>query len=152
MINVVRAPRRTAGVNMLSNMNPHWNTGFVTSMCTNIAMSTAMTAGGDPPAGVSHRHRLDLLGRCRSRRRLGRHGRGRSADGGFTVGSSMAPSSTPQFGEDLLVGLPSSISDFTASAMRLGELGLVLGDDVAVGRGVVDVAEQFELAVGLLDR
>ena len=27
MINVVRAPRRTAGVNMLSNMKPHWNTG-----------------------------------------------------------------------------------------------------------------------------
>src|SRR3954464_3532157 len=35
---------------------------------------------------------------------------------------------------------------------RLGEVGLVLGDDVAVGRGVVDVAEQFELAVGLGDR
>ena len=29
---------------MLSNMNRHWNTGFVTSMCTNIAMSSAMTA------------------------------------------------------------------------------------------------------------
>ena len=44
MINVVRAPRSTAGVNMLSNMKLHWNTGFVSSMCTNIAMSTAMTA------------------------------------------------------------------------------------------------------------
>src|SRR4029450_11834771 len=42
MINVVRAPRRTAGVNMLSNMNPHWNTGFVSSMWTNIAMNTAI--------------------------------------------------------------------------------------------------------------
>src|SRR3954447_6495710 len=41
---VVRAPRSTAGVNMLSNMNPHWNTGFVSSMFTNIATSTAMTA------------------------------------------------------------------------------------------------------------
>src|SRR3954453_22202734 len=44
MTNVVRAPRRTAGVNMLSNMKDHWNTGLVTSMWTNIATSTAMTA------------------------------------------------------------------------------------------------------------
>ena len=52
-------------------------------------------AGGDPPAGVAHRHRLDLLGRCRSRRRLGRHGRGPGQPtAGFTVGSSIAPAST----------------------------------------------------------
>ena len=96
MINVVRAPRRTAGVNMLSNMNSHWNTGFVTSMCTNIAMSTAIR-----PAAI---HRPG----CRTGTALICSGGAvrvvvsvvmavaGQPTGGFTVGSSIAPSSTPQ--------------------------------------------------------
>ncbi len=41
---LVRTPSSTGGRNMLRNMNRHWNASFVTSMCANIATSTAMTA------------------------------------------------------------------------------------------------------------
>ena len=62
-------------------------------------------AGGDPPAGVAHRHRLDLLGRCRSASVVSvvMVVAGQPTVG-FTVGSSMAPSSTPHVRQDLLVG------------------------------------------------
>ena len=51
MISVVRAPRRTASLNMLSTMKSHWNTGLVTSMWTNMAASTAMTAAATQRPG-----------------------------------------------------------------------------------------------------
>src|SRR4051812_8617647 len=147
MINVVRAPRSTGGRNMLSNMKPHWNTGFVTSMCTNISARTAMTAAATQRPG------------CRTgTARICSGGAGRvvlsvvmSADGRVHRRVVDAAGVDAPLLEHLLVG---AVLDEGREGLRerVGEVGLVLGDDVAVGRGVVDVTEQLELAVGLLDR
>src|SRR5687767_4510932 len=152
MISVVRAPLSTAGVDMLSTMKPHWNTGFVTSMWTNIAASTAMT-----PAAI---HRPG----CRTgTARICSGGAGRvvvsdvmdvaggSADGrvhGRVVDRAVLDA--PLLQHLLVAAVLDQGLDGVGEG--LGELRLVLGDDVAVGRGVVDVTEQFELAAGLLDR
>src|SRR5689334_18080312 len=148
MINVVRTPRITGGRNMLSNMNPHWNTGFVSSMCTNMRASTAMTAAATRRPGC----------RCGTAR-ICWGGAGR-----VVLSSVMASADRrvhrrvvdgtgldAPLREHLLVG---AVLDERRQGLLdgVGELGLVLGDDVPVGRGVVDLAEQLELALGLAHR
>src|SRR4051812_19843262 len=153
MISVVRAPRSTGAEKMLSNMNRHENTGFVTSMWTNMATRTAITAA------APHRHG------CRTgTARICSGGAGRvvvsvliagvrpaSADGGVHRGVGDGPGLDAPVLEHLRVA---AVGDqrLHGAGQGLGELRLVLLDDVSVGRRVVDVAEQLELAAGLLHR
>ena len=102
MISVVRAPRSTAGVNMLSNMNSHWNTGFVSSMCTNIATSTAMTAAAIHRPGCRTGTALICSGGAARVVVSDAMAWPGQPTAGFTVGSSMAPASTPHFSSTFL--------------------------------------------------
>src|SRR5215213_9571178 len=149
----VRTPSMTGGRNMLSNMKPHWNAGLVTSMWTNIATRTAMTTMATQRPGWRTGTALTVSGGTRS--------------GVLVAVSVMAPAPFDRtsgvdgrvvdrprvhapLGEDPLVG---AVVDQGLDRIGdgLGEVALLLLDDVAVGGGVVDVAEQLELAVGLLD-
>ena len=126
---VVRAPRSTAGVNMLSNMNPHWNTGFVSSMCTNMASSTAMTTAATHRPG------------CRTgtaRIRSGEPVRGvvsvvMSADGRVHRSGGDGAGLHAPLVQHLRVA---AVGDEGVDGVRdrLAELGLVLGHHVAVRR------------------
>src|SRR3954468_2246331 len=148
MINVVRTPRSTGGRNMLSNMNPHWNTGFVISMCTNISARTAMiTAATQRPGCRTGTARISSGGAGRVVLSTVMASADRRVHRRVVDGTGLdAP-----LREHLLVG---AVLDERLEGLRDGvrEVRLVLGDDVAVGRGVVDVAEQLELAVRLADR
>src|SRR4051812_18896839 len=137
MISVVRAPRSTGAEKMLSAMNPQENTGFVTSMWTNMATRTAITAA------ATHRQG------CRT-------GTARICSGGAgrVVVSVLIESVRPASAD---VRVPRGVGDragLHAPVLQhllvaavgdqrlhrvgdgLGELGLVLLDDVAVRRGV----------------
>src|SRR5918993_952686 len=146
----VRTPWRTGGRNMLSNMNCHWNASFVSSMWTNIAATMARTTIATHRPGCRTGTAVMASGCARSGvfvwlppppipRRSG-------IDGGVVDGARL---DAPLL-EDCRVG---PVGDQRADRVgdRLGEVRLVLLDDVTVRRRVVDVTKQLELAVGLLD-
>src|SRR5829696_7429669 len=146
----VRTPSMTGGRNMLSSMKPHWNASFVRSMWTNIATTMARMTIATHRPGCRTGTAVMASGCARSgvlvSVMLGPGSRGSGVDGGVGDG----PGLDAPLLEDRLVG---AVADQRADRVgdRLGELGLVLLDHVPVRRRVVDVAEQLQLAVGLLD-
>ena len=78
---------------MLSTMKSHWNTGFVTSMCTNISARTPMTTAATHRPGC--RTGTALICSGGAGRVVVSAAMGQPA--GFTAGSVMAPPSTPHF-------------------------------------------------------
>src|SRR6476469_300014 len=122
MTSVVRAPRSTGGRNMLSNMKRHWNTSFVSSMCTNMAISSAMSpAAIQRPGCRTGTARISSGGACRVVLSMLM-----SADGRVHRRVVDGPGLDAPLLQHLLVG---AVLDQGRHGLgdRVGELGLVLG-------------------------
>src|SRR3954471_9771024 len=132
---------------MLSKMNFQWKFAFVTSMCTNIAVSSRITAIATHRPGW--------------RTGTARMGSGRSVRGSASVVVMTSDARVDLRRRDRPLRDTPLVEDLAVGAVRddrlqrtedgLVEALRVLREHVPVGRGVVDVAQQLQLAVGLLD-
>src|SRR4051812_5648546 len=151
---VPRRPSRTGSVNITprlpgpyeAKMNFQSNWLLVTSTCTNIAVSTPITAMRTQRPG------------CRTGTALIGSGRARSvvvwsvidgSDGRVHRGVGDPTRVDAPLREDRLVGAVGDQGLQRALDRHRHRAGLVLGQHVAVRRRVVDGADQGQLAVGL---
>src|SRR5512132_3818640 len=146
----VFTPSMTGGRNMLSSMKRHWNASLVTSMWTNIAATMARTTIATQRPGCRTGTAVMASGCARSAVFVSVMLAPGPADSGIDGGGVDGARLDAPLVEDRLVG---AVGDQRLDGVghRLGELGLVLLDHITVRRRVVNVTEQFELAVGLLD-